>query len=49
LLTGLLGRPQMFSPIRRSILYFVDRRLLMRRGPYFKQKKARDDFSRIGA
>src|SRR5581483_3257079 len=29
-LTGLLGRPQMFSPIRRSILYFDSMRLVIR-------------------
>ncbi|HXF18734.1 MAG TPA: hypothetical protein VN496_17135, partial [Burkholderiales bacterium] len=28
-LTGLLGRPQMLSPMRRSILYFALARLLM--------------------
>ncbi len=29
LLTGDFGRPQMFSPRRRSILYFADSRLLI--------------------
>src|SRR6185437_6906053 len=29
LLKGLLGRPQMFSPIRRSILYFASARFVI--------------------
>src|SRR5436190_21229656 len=33
LLTGLLGRPQMFSPIRRSILCFADARLVIEVSP----------------